>query len=459
MPAGSSRARTAPAAKPDEAQQPDVIEATIVETEDSSPKTAAFLAAMEVMRKTTLSQVNASVDEKIKALAANLDDVAEVVAAIQADPTMVGDADGDKLADLRSDLADVTATVDALADGRVTPASFAEVSARIADLAGNTLTTSRTQQLIQDELDTVRADFEAKLNGAVTQIGRELREITELPAGEPRTRPNVSNVPAVYGQVAELMREVEEISKNGRASYGSGAGAANYAFRGVDDAMNAVGGAMRKVGLIMRTEVTNAESDHYDTTKVYNGKETTTRWTTTRITMRYIFVSPIDGTEHALEGYGVGKDSADKDGSKALAAAMKYALFQGLVIPVKGVNIDPESDNPDSGAEEHNRPQGQQYAPEQPYDDGPPPDAYDQPAQQPRPAPPSNPAMDDPQHPDFDPHARAAAALAAARKAPNRKVLGEIAAKANKLGITGVELEGQMLVNHLVALRHTVPES
>lgn len=445
MPAGANRARTAPAATPDEAQQPEVIEATIVEPDESTPKTAAFMATMEVMRKAIISQVNAATDSKVTALQQGLDDLAAILETLQGGPA--DDADtgddylGDKLDDLRSDVDEIRGTVGALTDGRVTPQDVARETRSV--------------------VDEVRAEFENRLNSVAKSLGEQVATglHTELPGIAERVVTAATGVPAVYRQVAALMLEVDEISKNGRASYGSGAGAANYAFRGVDDAMNAVGGAMRKVGLIMRTEVTNAESDHYDTTKVYNGKETTTRWTTTRITMRYIFVSPIDGTEHALEGYGVGKDSADKDGSKALAAAMKYALFQGLVIPVKGMNIDPESDNPDSGAEEHNRPQGGQYVPEQPYDDGPPADADEAvPAQQRRPANPDEPTRD-PADPEFDKAYWAQRALTALRAAPNRKALNVIANGARTMGITGVELEGRSIFEHINSIKHTIPEA
>ena len=146
--------------------------------------------------------------------------------------------------------------------------------------------------------------------------------------------------PHVLGLVLAVMRRVAEI---GKTRDGKATDSASYKFRGIDDAMNAVGIAMREVGVVMRTEVVSQEYDTRAVDKVWNGKPNgTTLWTTCIARMRYIFVSPVDGSEHVLEGIGQGRDAGDKAASKALSGAMKYALFQGLCIPVTGVNVDAE---------------------------------------------------------------------------------------------------------------------
>lgn len=198
-----------------------------------------------------------------------------------------------------------------------------------------------------------------QLNDLAATVGGRLDEhehVIKVLNDQPRTVPTSELFPAAglgaARKVLAVMRLVTEIGKGRQADMGQGG---NYAFRGVDDAMNVVGAALREVGLIMRQQVLNVDTSEYFIDKtnkegVVWGRQ---QWSTTRITMRYVFVDPDDGSEHAVEGYGVGKDVGDKDGSKAAAAAMKYALFQGLCIPVKGMNIDPETDHPDSGDERH----------------------------------------------------------------------------------------------------------
>lgn len=241
-----------------------------------------------------------------------------------------------ELRDLKSAVDNLEALAAQPADDAATKESFAELSDRINDLAATL--GKRTDQLEQrlEEAGGVKAD-----------------------AVELAVRPGLG----AARKVLEVMRLVDEIGKDRRADLGQGG---DYNFRGVDDAMNAVGAAIRKVGLIMSQTVVSSEHSEYFIDKTNRdgqvwGKQ---QWTTTRVVMRYVFIDPDDGSEHVLEGYGVGKDVGDKDGSKAMAAAMKYALFQGLCIPVKGMNIDPETDHPDSGRDD--------YAPQESFESAKP---------------------------------------------------------------------------------------
>jgi hypothetical protein len=270
------------AATADEAQ----TEATPV---DPKPDLGAFRRAFSAMKE----EVYARVDGQVKGLREEVANLAALAEAGQG-------ADPDLLEGIKGQLA-------ALTDGRVTRNELTDLEQRL-DAMAETVSDRGVQ------------------HGAAS---------------------STPGTPKVYGQVLELMRLVEEIGKDGEADFGKGQNRVEYRFRGVDQAMNAVGSAMRHVGLIMRTEVLDKDFSVQLVDRMYNGKkEGVVTWTTARVTMRYTFVSPLDGSTHSVEGLGVGKDNGDKDGSKALAAAMKYALFQGLCIPIKGMNIDPEDDHP-----------------------------------------------------------------------------------------------------------------
>lgn len=141
-------------------------------------------------------------------------------------------------------------------------------------------------------------------------------------------------VPMVLGQVLDVMRKVTEIGKGGKAPDKMG----GYAFRKIDDAIDAIGAAVREVGLVLRSEVADV---HTFPRKVGSNPDA---WGC-RVTMRYVFVSPQDGSEHAIEGVGEGADAGDKATSKAASMALKYALLQGLMIPVVGAHLDSEADD------------------------------------------------------------------------------------------------------------------
>lgn len=422
MPAGTAKSRAAKtdadetdvpmAPEPTDAEQepevPVVVEGQVADPTDVAPPKSlgALQNTFAAFKTTVLAQVDGKLDGKLKPIQQSIDDLAAMVSEIATNVpsaqavTEEEDYFGDKLAEFRAELT-------AMADNRVTPNEFRDLVTTVQSLAGTVR-------------DMAAGDWVA-------------------PAAP------VPGVKAVYGQVLQLMKLVDEIGKTGKASYGTGADQAQYAFRGIDAAMNAVGSAMRQVGLIMRSEVLHQESSFYnvDKTNRQGEKYSETRWVTTKVIMRYIFVSPIDGSEHAVEGLGVGKDFGDKDGSKAASAAMKYALFQGLCIPVKGMNIDSESESADSGD-----PAYQDQAPSsEPYDDGPPADySPDQTSAQ----PPAQAAKQD-DRPEIE---RAFDAVMAAK---TRGQLESLKSYAEDRGLLQTVVRGRPLISHFVAKRSTLP--
>lgn len=245
--------------------------------------------------------------------------------------------------DLTGALAHISDRLNQL-EKRPDPASMAELSERTTKRIDDL--TKASEAAITD-LAAAASKGMGELTDAVLTLAERVTAIEQRDHTTPQG--NTSAPPRdqqrgtgqhVLGLVLAVMRRVAEI---GKTRDGKATDSATYKFRGIDDAMNAVGIAMREVGVVMRTEVVSQEYDTRAVEKVWNGKPSgTTLWTTCIARMRYVFVSPFDGSEHALEGIGQGRDAGDKAASKALSGAMKYALFQGLCIPVTGVNVDAE---------------------------------------------------------------------------------------------------------------------
>lgn len=149
----------------------------------------------------------------------------------------------------------------------------------------------------------------------------------------------------VHRKLLDLSREVERIGKEHRATHSGG----NYAYRGVDDAMDAVGAAMRNVGLIGRTnvlskEVTQNEVTTWDDRK---SRDKVTLWTTVRVDLDYTFTDPDDGTEYTYNMIGEGRDAGDKATGKAISVAYRDGLLKSLVVPIAGVSVDVETEHPE----------------------------------------------------------------------------------------------------------------
>lgn len=148
-----------------------------------------------------------------------------------------------------------------------------------------------------------------------------------------------AGVPAIYGQVHRLMNAVTELGKDKTADKKMG----GYQFRSIDAAMDAVGRALREVGVMFQPrEIVHRHVERYETVSKDGYRQ---NWTHVWVTQRYAFVSLIDGSEmDAIEMDGEARDNGDKSTSKADSMRLKYALLQALMIPVNGL---PESDGRD----------------------------------------------------------------------------------------------------------------
>ena len=100
-----------------------------------------------------------------------------------------------------------------------------------------------------------------------------------------------------------------------------------YAFRGIDDLMNAVHPALAKYGVTITPTTRKRIVER-------NGTRNGGVMTNVSLLVDYTFRAE-DGSSIVARVWGEGADVADKATSKALSMALKYALLQTLMIPTR----------------------------------------------------------------------------------------------------------------------------
>jgi hypothetical protein len=286
---------------------------------------------------------------------------------------------------MRDRLTAVEETAKALSDPGSPLNSFGELPARIGALEqelkshGDPVSATLAEDHLSDQLEgmvdrKVAAMFEAAglTPARLANLTREFDDLrTHIEThGTHVTRAIIDQVAAgvdarptgrkgASAKVLQLMRQITHIGKEKEANLGKGG---RFQFRGIDDAMDAVGHAMRDVGLVLSTEVLDRETTLTPVTQqgTDNGQkwERTVVWATSVVTMRYTFTDPEDGSTHVFEMVGEGRDSSDKSTSKATSMACKYGLFQALMIPVTGLD---DADDAPPQQMMNQRPVGQQH--------------------------------------------------------------------------------------------------
>lgn len=134
----------------------------------------------------------------------------------------------------------------------------------------------------------------------------------------------------VVQALAAVMADVQAVGKEGHNS------SQNYAFRGIDGVMNAVGPALRTHGVVI---VPTVEETNYRDVEVGKNR-TLMREVTVRV--RYTVHGPAGDT---LEGVVCGEsmDSGDKGTAKAFSVAYRTFLLQALTIPTHQPDPDESS--------------------------------------------------------------------------------------------------------------------
>lgn len=240
---------------------------------------------------------------------------------------------------------------------------------------------------------------------------------------------------AIDAAIIKIMRDVREIGKGGAAPAKVG----GYAYRKVDDIMNAVGGAMRDHGVYIRPEMVSNDRKSWTS----DGRLVTE----VVLTMRYHWVSGVDGTSFEVVVVGEGRDNGDKATSKAQAMCYKTMLLQTLCIPLEEVTgFDVENEDTSNMAPDRPRQQATAYGHGHQPAESPGGRAHAQAQQAPPPPPDRQGRQESLQE-------LAARALAAARNANDLDALEKVRAYAESLNILGLMVEGAQLQTHILALR------
>lgn len=135
---------------------------------------------------------------------------------------------------------------------------------------------------------------------------------------------------SVHEAFAAVMDEVQAVGKDGRNT------SQDYAFRGIDGVMNAVGPALRKHGVIIVPSV--LESNYRD---VEVGRNRTLMREVT-VTVEYTIYGP-KGDTIVGRVSGESMDSGDKGTAKAFSVAYRTFLLQALTIPTHQPDPDEQS--------------------------------------------------------------------------------------------------------------------
>jgi len=104
-----------------------------------------------------------------------------------------------------------------------------------------------------------------------------------------------------------------------------------FKFRGIDDVLNALNGALTANNLCIFPKVLTRDCIERQT------KSGGTLFTVT-LQVEFTIVSALDGSSHTVVIYGEAMDSGDKATNKALSAAYKYMALQVFCIPTEGDN-------------------------------------------------------------------------------------------------------------------------
>jgi len=133
----------------------------------------------------------------------------------------------------------------------------------------------------------------------------------------------------IHGKLADLLADVPDIGKDSKNVQ------QGFMFRGIDQCYNVLHPLFAKHRIVVVPEVLD-----------YTQSERTTK---TGGTLIYIIVKMAfdfyaeDGSCVRAVTIGQAMDSGDKAGNKAMAVALKYALFQTFLIPTEETTDDPDA--------------------------------------------------------------------------------------------------------------------
>ena len=137
----------------------------------------------------------------------------------------------------------------------------------------------------------------------------------------------------IHEAIHAILSEIPVIGKERRNQ------SQNFQYRGIDDVMNVMNPLLCKHGVFCVPEVIDRIREER-ATKSGGG---ILAYTT--LIVKYTFYAK-DGSSISAIVAGEGMDSGDKSTNKALAVAMKYAMFQVFCIPTEEMK-DPDAETPE----------------------------------------------------------------------------------------------------------------
>lgn len=136
----------------------------------------------------------------------------------------------------------------------------------------------------------------------------------------------------IYESITKIMEDIPAIGKDQTNKI------QGFKYRGIDDVMNALQPLLSKNKVFIVPQILEQNREERTTNKGGNLIYSICK-------IKYIFYAE-DGTYIEAVTVGEGMDSGDKATNKAMAIAMKYALFQVFCIPTEEMK-DPDGETPE----------------------------------------------------------------------------------------------------------------
>lgn len=146
----------------------------------------------------------------------------------------------------------------------------------------------------------------------------------------------MENVSMIYKSIIDVMKKINAIGKD---SYNK---TQDFKYRGIDDVMNELHGALSECGVFVVPEVLE---ENRSTGKSRSGGDLFY----TRQKIRFTFYAA-DGSSVSAVVIGEAMDSGDKASNKALSIGLKYAMLQVFCIPTEDEK-DPDAQSPEPKVE------------------------------------------------------------------------------------------------------------